>query len=440
MNIGIPERNFFTFILAVLTGLLLTSCNQSDSEFTIGEDFIESATSIKIIDTFTVEMSTVIQDSVPTSGTGTMLIGNYRDTLFGNTTCNAFFQIGLPESINLTENDIYDSISLILYYSGYYYGDTNSRGQMRVHQLKEPIELHDDGYLYNTSTVDYEADAMGSIQFWPSPNRTDTIEIRIKDDIGLDLFNKHVERSDVIRSLSDFLDYFNGIAILANESMNNSIIGFNAAEESLKIRLYTHRVGQTNVENQYDFPLVNSDYQFNQIRYDFNQTLLHYADNEKTSIPSEKAGDKAFVQGYKKIMTKILFPTLPEILLHERGIIMKAELIFQPGKSSYADFHLPDFVILYKTNHNNRPGDLIFNSDGSVQTAELVLDELYNEETSYTFNVTDFINEELSDAYFDTENGLLVSLYNSTYQLNLERIVIDTKKPAPRLKIYYLSY
>jgi hypothetical protein len=438
MNIGKP-RFFFTVLLTVCIGFLLSSCN-NENTFTIGEDFIESATSMAIVDTFTVEMSTVIQDSVPTSGTDAMLMGNIEDTLFGDAGCSSFFQLGLPEGIALYEDDFYDSISLIIHYSGYFYGDTNNLMQINVHRVTDDIKVRDGGYLYNTSTFGYEDDPLGSIRFRPMPGTADSVEIKISNAFGLELFGKFVTRSEDVLSEGNFLDYFKGIALLTDASSKNAIIGFKVAPEYLKIRMYTHRIDQTSLSTAYDFPLVYPDKQFNHITYDFSNTLLHYTQDEETTIPSAAAGNKAFVQGYKKIMTRLRFPTLPDILLNNRGIIMKAELVFEPVKSSYADFTLPDFVILYETNRKNQPGALVYNADGTVQTATLVVDDQYHEETTYTFDITQFITAEMADSYFDTDHGLLISLYDETYQLNFERIVIEAKRPAPKLRLYYLTY
>ncbi|MBN1414576.1 MAG: DUF4270 family protein [Bacteroidales bacterium] len=440
MNFAISVRNPVACMFIILMAMLFSSCNEDDNTFTIGNDFTESTTHIIVLDTFTVEMSTVVLDSVPTSGTEAMLIGNFRDTLFGNTRCSSFFQIGLPEYIKLNADDVYDSMSLIIHYSGYYYGDTNTFMQLNVYQLAEDIQLHDNGYLYNTSSFNHNSDTLGIAQFWPSPDASRSVEIKLKDTVGLDLFTKIVEGASEVQSDNSFLNYFKGIVIYADESTENTVIGFKADQENLMMRMYTHRIDQIDVATTFDFPLVNTYYQFNQIHYDFRNTLLESTDNEKTAIPSAVAGNKAFVQGYRKIMTKIQFPTMPNILLNERGIIMKAELVFYPERSSYANFNLPGFVILYETNKKNRPLNLITEANGTTQVAKLVIDEYYNEETYYTFNVTDFINNELSDRYYDTDHGLLISLYDETYQLNLERIVIETKRPAPRLKVYYMTY
>jgi hypothetical protein len=438
MNPGKP-RIISIFLFTFSIGFLFSSCDNNNT-FVVGEDFIKSAARMAIVDTCMVEMSTVVQDSVPTSGTGAMLIGNYEDTLFGNAGCSSFFQLGLPYYINLYEDDYYDSISLIIHYSGYSYGDTSNLLQINVHRLTEDIDLRATGTLFNTSAFAYEDDPLGTVQFRPRPSRTDSIEIKIDDAFGQELFSKFVERSDEVLSEYEFLNYFKGIALIPEASSKNAIIGFKVTPDYLKLRLYTHRIDQTSVSTSYDFPLVYTEKEFNHIDYDFTNTVLDYAQAEGTPIPSGVAGNKAFVQGYKKIMTKVRFPTVPDLLLNDKGIIMKAELVFEPVKTSYADFSLPNFVILYRTNRLNLPFSLLYNADNTVNQATLVVDEQYHEETSYTFDITAYFTEEMAEGYFDTNHGLLISLYDENYQLNFERILIETIDPAPKLKLYYLIY
>jgi len=438
MNTGKP-RIFSIVLFTVCIGFLFSSCSDENT-FIVGQGFIKSAASMAIVDTCMVEMSTVVQDSVPTSGTGAMLIGNYEDTLFGKSGCSSLFQMGMPDYITLDKEDFYDSISLIIHYSGYSYGDTNNLLQIDVHRLTEDIELRATGVLYNTTAFASEDDPLGTVQIYPRPGSTDSIEIKIKDAFGLELFGKFVERSEDILSEYEFLKYFKGITLIPDASSKNAIIGFKVAPEYLKIRLYTHRIDQTSYATAYDFPLVYPEKQFNHITYDFSNTVLDYAQVEGKPIPASVAGNKAFVQGYKKIMTKVRFPTMPDLLLNEKGIIMKAELIFEPVKSSYTDFTLPNFVILYRTNRLNLPFSLLYNADNTVNQATLVVDGQYNEETSYTFDISAYFSEEMAGGYFDTNHGLLISLYDQNYQLNFERIMIETKNAAPKLKLYYLIY
>jgi hypothetical protein len=72
--------------------------------------------------------------------------------------------------------------------------------------------------------------------------------------------------------------------------------------------------------------------------------------------------------------------------------------------------------------------------------ASFTHDELYKEETRYTFDITSFITNELSNKYFDYEHGLLIGLQKTKLISTLERMVIEGKNPPVKLRLYYLSY
>jgi len=424
----------------IILGFILLSCSKEDNEFTMGQDFIESQTAIIVIDTFSTEFSTVIVDSIPTSGTETVLIGSYEDEAFGRITCHSYFQVGLPQYYSKDENDIYDSITLLLRYSGYNYGDTTQPFRIVVHQLLEDVEPDESGYLYNTSSVSYSLNDIGSKTFIPRPGIADSVEIRLNNNIGTDLFNKLLDNDEKVATEDNFLNYFKGIAIVPDGNINSAIIGFNANEEDLLMRIYSHRIGETLEVLHNDFPMVYSDRQFNHIQHDFSNTLLNIVQRQKVAVPSSETGDKTYVQGGTALMTKIRFPSMQDILLFENGIIIKAELVVKPVKTSYSVFSLPEDLILRETDKINRLGDVLYDSYGTVATASFVLDELYNEETSYTFDITEFINNELSDNYFDTDHGLLISLPSGKLLESFERLILEAANPLPKLKLYYLTY
>ncbi len=419
---------------------ILVSCSKDVNEFTLGQEFVESQTAIIIIDTFGIELSTVIIDSIPTSGTEAALIGSYEDETFGKVTSHSYFQVGLPEYTFIDDNDIYDSITLLLRYSGYSYGDTLQPLRIIVHRLLEEIEPDESGYLYNTSSFSYYLNDIGAKTFIPRPGIDDSVEIKLSDNIGMDLFNKLMDDDEVLSTEDNFLSYFNGIAIVSDENINRAIIGFKAIEEDLLVRIYSHRIGETLTVLHNDFPLVYSDRQFNHIQHDFSNIVLDILERQKEAVASSTTGDKTYVQGGTALMTKIRFPSLQDILLFEQGIIIKAELVVTPVKSSYSVFSLPEDLILYETDKINRLGNVIYNSDGSVTTASFVLDELYNEETSYTFDITEFINDELSDNYFDIDHGLLICLPSDRLLESFDRLILEAANPLPKLKLYYMTY
>jgi len=202
----------------------------------------------------------------------------------------------------------------------------------------------------------------------------------------------------------------------------------------LKLVLYTSRYEETDVEEiNYEFPLNNSVKQFNNIKHDFSSTQLNSLVEQRSEQSSDKTEGHSFLQGGVGLFVKVKFPTLPEIFLKERGTIMKAQLLLAPLKGSYDSFELPSNLILYKSDKLNQ-------RTYANGTSTLNVDELYHEETNYTFDITSYLTNEFADNYIDPGQGLLIMLPDDKHHKTLERLILDSKNQNTKLKIYYLSY
>ena len=81
----------FTSIAVLGITLLLASCDDTNE---VGLELEDGNLTAFYTDTVTVSVSTVLLDSIATSGTGTMLVGQYEDAIVGKTTASTFFEIG----------------------------------------------------------------------------------------------------------------------------------------------------------------------------------------------------------------------------------------------------------------------------------------------------------------------------------------------------------
>jgi hypothetical protein len=72
-----------------------------------------------------------------------------------------------------------------------------------------------------------------------------------------------------------------------------------------------------------------------------------------------------------------------------------------------------------------------------------VIDKIYNENTSYKFDITDFIKTEISDSYFDTSHGLLIGETSNSIGASLNRVVFSDRKNSmykPLVRLYFMFY
>ncbi len=75
-------------------------------------------------------------------------------------------------------------------------------------------------------------------------------------------------------------------------------------------------------------------------------------------------------------------------------------------------------------------------------SVRLVIDELYQEETSYTFDVTSFIQSKITEET-DEIPALLITVTPNDIYTTTDRLVLgsqDNSDSRVKLKIYYMNY
>jgi hypothetical protein len=429
------------FLVVILTaGTLLTGSCTKINEFTIGKDFVESQTKLQIIDTFKVDLSTVLLDSIATSSSKIAFVGGFKDDTFGSVKCESYFDLAYESFSDIDSRAIFDSAAFVLHYSGYSYGDTTSLMTISIHKLTEKITPFDNGYLYNNSSFDYEPDATGTLTFYPESTSSDTTISIPVNKLGEELFSLILNKDEKVSSAEWFSDYLKGFVLTSGMVENKAVIVFTADQTNTVLKLYYHLDLEQPEKKEITITMGEANHQFNHIVNDLTGTPIYRIKQEGNEISSVEADNRGYLQGLTGFLPKIQFPTLGNTLMLERWKILKAELIIKPAKGTYDLFRLPKSLHIYDTDRENRIKTELTNSNGDPLVATFEFDEFYDETTSYTFDITAFINNELFDAIFDYEHGLLIGLEQDKFRTSLDRLVIEGKKPPVKLRIYYLSY
>lgn len=437
-------RSKISFLIIASLFILNSCTNESDMEsFSIGGDFITSQSSVTVIDTYSVKMSTVIFDSVPTSGSENLLTGQYNDDFFGISGATGYFQINMPASTTVETDAVFDSVTLVLNLAPVSYGDTLKPFSFSVHRVLDNIKYTDDNYMYSTSKVEYDKNPLGEYSFYPKPNVTDSISVRLSDVLGQELFSMMKNNADEISSDEKFLKYFRGIALVGN-SKNGCVIGFTASDSLVNLVIHAHTVAAEKIDLRYEFPLASSGIWYNHFYFDRSGTPLENLKTQKEEISSADAENKAFIQAGSGITTRLDFPGLGKIMeIQQRHYFYKAELIFKPLPLSNKQIPFPEELNFYTCDKFNRLISLFDDSDGNALAADFNYDEFYNKESYYSIDITSYIKDELSDSYFNEDNGLLINLPDETSTGTLNRLVFDARENSmyrPMLKIYFLFY
>ena len=434
-----------------LPGLLLIllafiSCNK-DETFQIGSKYLEAKTNIRYLDSLTVLSYTVKLDSVRTSGleTPAMLIGKQHDPEFGEITATSYFRINPPTSLSIPNNAVYDSLVLILLYNNYAVGDTNVPYTINVHRLQDKLKTRSDGYLYNTSSFAYFPELLGTVSLMPRPNTYDTLGIKLDDNLGNELFNLIMDEDQLVKESELFHNYFRGFALTYDDA-DNGIVGFNFPTAAVAgsgsgyfplMRLYYHYFDFTTLYKYVDFQVgsENRAVQFNQIG--LSNPMVDFPDQQRDKLPAQESDNSTYIQAGTGIVTRLEIPFLKSLLaLHENILIMKAEIQIEPVRDSYFTYPLPDNISVYSCDRINRFSSS-FASDGS-----LTIDKIYQEETWYTFDVTDFVKAKLREES-DEVPSLLVTVKPEGLYSTINRVLLGSQMNRDngiKLKIYYINY
>src|ERR1700690_473387 len=103
----------YCLLFLILTTIIFSACNKPQIQF--GQAYVDNGyANIILVDTFSANLSTVFRDSVITSGSSTILVGNYKDPYFGNVTTKSFLELQPPPVTTLDPKSAYDSLVLIL--------------------------------------------------------------------------------------------------------------------------------------------------------------------------------------------------------------------------------------------------------------------------------------------------------------------------------------
>ena len=421
----------------------ISSCEKQYINF--GSGFIDnSVTNLIMLDSSTVEVSTVYVDSFATSNTHTIFAGKFKDQQFGAINAQSFLQLGLPASTtyDIPNGSTFDSLEVILKLNKVFYGDTLSPYKIEVHQLIAPITYSANQYaFYNINSRQFNTQELGSNQMIVSPTSTDTIAIKLDPALGKDIFNKLQSTDPIGQALPEFINYFKGIAIVGG-SGNNLILGFN---DSLKMRLHYHKPDVITQNAMIDFGINETNYQFNNITADRTGTpiaALGPANKQLFSSTTQNAGFEQYITG---AVVKIRFPYLSDLYqLPDFIKIIKAQLIIKPVQNSFlGPYQLPPYLRLSTTDQNNLLGSDISapNTTGAsaVQYGNLFIDNLYGTNTEYTYDITSYLQAQIAITEIN-QNGLIVSPPNAAATFN--RILIANgavTNNKTQVNIYYAA-
>jgi hypothetical protein len=418
---------------------LLPSCSEGD--LSIGDDFVDTETYTAITDTFSLNLSTFRMDSVETSGTGIALCG-YSE--IHETKSTSYFNIELT-SDNINKGEKYDSLCLVLQHSGYYLGDTTQLFGVSVHLLQEEITANDAGTLCADNFLHYAKGPVGQVTYYPEPNTTEEKEllIRIDDSFGQMLLD--TLQSNTTLTAVDFEGILHGLALVPDSTISNAVLGFEAEEGSINLRLYTHKVDLEKTELTHDFPLAETTLQFNNIVSITDKEALRSLTSYKQKVPESQLNQSALLQGGTGFFARIDLPGLPSMkALKQQGQIVKATLQVGVKAESHQTQTPPTTLYLLEADKINQLSSYIVNSSGNTVTGTLSKStSLYEESYTYTFDITYFLNALINEEVTTEGTGIVLALPEEDLQSSVDRVKFKgytDPSAETRLNVFYYNY
>ncbi len=410
--------------------LALTCCSEGD-ELSLG---IGTPDGVHAIDTVSIKSSTIKLDSMVTSGQGLQLVGAYSDQYLGNLESQSYFQVGISNVFPSDQQNVYDSMALVLHYQGYWYGDTSKTFKLNLSRVTQDFEPYEGTQFYNSSELRTGPEIWAELSFKPRPVTQDSIVIPVSDVLGALFFDRLMQDN----SQTDFLTSFPGFKLSVSEAA--SVLGFQVSAETCYFELYYHQQSELVETGSYRFGLVNDSNQFNGISNDFQVTSLENLDISQ--LPSTADDNNAtYVQAGTGIITKLEFPYLPELIKNNDVFLLEASLLIRP-QADHSDpaTPYPDQLILSETNQFNDFGPQLTTDFGlDPQVANLQSDPEFGEHTFYRFAMTEYLENQL---YEDGGSyGLLVTLPLTVYSQSVHKLSIgsnDNREYTTELIINYL--
>lgn len=431
------------------------SCNNEPGSLGLAYSTVDKDYAVILVDTVKVAASTVLLDSIPTSGTGSILIGGYSDPKLGVLNADGYFQVGIGDSWEPADNAIYDSLVLVMNYSGYHYGDTSSTQTFMARRITAPFKtyslpqfwvdekqysaLYQESSLYNSSAIRYDVSVLGSKTFRPRPNSDDSVTIRLDDGLGREWFNLAKNESVTITQLDKFIEYFKGFSI-AVSSVPEAVVGF--ATDEIKVRLYYREYADEKlVQRVHEFPFTSNLSYYTRISADRTGTILENLHNDELSAAETE--DEVFIQSGTGVVAKVTFPYIRKMIdLEDLLIVNEARLFIEPVNDSYDEaFSLPQNLTLFETDKSNLPLAQIYADYNvtEVQKASISIDREFDKTSGYVFTITQYMQSLLSTEG-NLQRGLLIMPLSDEINKGVERAYLNAGSGSAyriKLKIWY---
>ncbi|GAB5524213.1 MAG: hypothetical protein Roseis2KO_20850 [Roseivirga sp.] len=426
----------FNYLLTAL--LIITFSCEENAPFGIETD---NPFDLHLIDTLSLELSTVYIDSLATQGAGELLIGQLEDSYLGKVSTGNYFEVSLGETfLLLDETDIYDSLGFIIYPYVNTYG-TGIDQRVNLYQVTEDFEPVED-FFYQFDELQRTRNPIGSFVLeGQEDDEEDSVFVKIQSRLGRLIYQNSVDRTEAISIEEDFRDLLQGFSLEVEPTNANrvSVVPFNP--KFIKLRFYYSRPGDDGLENLYhDFSTYNG-FEFNAITAPVQGSLLHRLQVAE-QLGSKETGGVSFIQGGSALVTQIRIPNVLKMAeAFDQMIIHSAVLEIKPTRDSYSPARpLPDTLALhYLDRFDNIKKAMGFRSEFNTALGGLIEDTEFDKETRYEIDIRNYLQDLIDNRGIEGET-FFISIVPDQVRANLQTLAIDASGFETKLKIFISNY
>lgn len=419
------------FILALVWG-----CSESSL---IGDEFFgDENFQVSYVDSVSLQMYTVKFDSLPTSGTGRLMVGRGSYDYVGDITAESYFLL-LPASdysiYDLEDRELFDSVTLVLTPDGYTYGlDEDVYRWMVVERLSADLAYRSDGQLYNISEQkatlgDLFELGRKRVRLWQ--DRLEEIEITLNADFGESLFEKIREKDEIYYSDSEFQQYLNGLRVRFDSTELSPFLGFDT--EGVSMRLYYSNPDELPITQKYfEFSIDGAPHytRLEQTNVDEAFAALKTLEDE---VSSDETGHVGLVVGGLGYAIRVDFPSIRNLLLEgDDYLIASAELRLYPTAKNSEDMPFPERLKAFYVNDYN----VTVTED--LTYATLHNDDEFGRDTYYTLDVSTLV-ENLLEPLVINQYAILITMDDDYLNTSINSLALGDASLQSELILYTIS-
>lgn len=433
-------------LLAVLGLVVLAAgCTNTVSDIGVGLPDANVDTGAFLIDTLTVRSSTVLRDSVPSSNSPYLYVGQYTDPLVGKLTARSAFRLGLPSGYAPDPTAVFDSITLILKPNAYRYGDTTkTQALVEVHRLSRNTPIATTKYSYTSprlTQLGYDSTHVDSLlnrnhvaprgRARPSLR---TLRLPLDGAFGQQLLARG--KAGRLSTQDDLDAYLPGLVITPAAGDEGAIMGLSATSTDAVMNLYYHLPTDPTTVITSSFSLAGGARHFFQIRA--NRDVAAIKNLPKTSLGSVNSaltGNRTVIQGALGLQTRLEFPYLTSLRQFGNNLTVTSAVLTAsvPTATLTPYAPVPPALSIYYTDAVNHPTAL-YQSGIAYTTGISTLTGI--EQGTYTWSVGDYCKAVLANTI--PNNGLLLA--SATADVPSRVVIGDSRNALNKLsfRLYFI--